>query len=59
MRLTAIALAVYAVISSAGFAATQGSAPWLGTTERASIYVWMLWIAVLAVAFLPKREPGV
>lgn len=36
---------------SIAFAAREPS-PWLGTAERVSIYAWMVWIAVLALALL-------
>ena len=39
----------------AGVQAEQES-PWLGLTERVSIYAWMLWVAVLAVCFLHDSE---
>ena len=30
--------------------------PWLGIIERVNIYAWMLWVAVLAVSFWPRRD---
>jgi len=30
--------------------------PWLGLVERISFAAWLLWLAVLAVALMPRRE---
>ena len=50
--------------SWAGVQASQDS-PWLGLTERISIYVWMLWLIALAAslwgeraASLRRQRPG-
>ncbi len=32
--------------------------PWLGATERVTIYGWMLWVAVLAIILLRTKESG-
>jgi hypothetical protein len=40
----------------AGLSAAQEASPWLGTAERVSIYAWMIWVGVLALALL--RSPG-
>jgi hypothetical protein len=41
----------------AGIFAKEDASPWLGVTERVSIYAWMVWVAVLALALL--RESNV
>ncbi|MFN8638314.1 MAG: DUF998 domain-containing protein [Dehalococcoidia bacterium] len=40
----------------AGAAATETSMPWIGLTERVSIYAWMLWLAALAIALAMARS---
>ena len=49
----AVAL-VFGAVS--GALAARESTAWVGAAERVNIYAWMLWVAVLAVAFL--REEG-
>lgn len=34
--------------------AARGSMRWIGLTERVNIYVWMLWLAVLALSLLAR-----
>ncbi len=34
----------------AGVEATRASMPWIGVTERVSIYAWMFWLAALGIA---------
>jgi hypothetical protein len=41
----------------AGVFATQEASPWLGTAERVSIYAWMGWVAVFAIALLRAFDP--
>lgn len=50
---TFVTLAVALVFGAlAGGSATQTSMPWIGLTERVSIYAWMLWLAALGIALV-------
>jgi hypothetical protein len=40
----------------AGLFARRPSTPWLGVTERVSIYAWMLWVGVFGSAFLAAGD---
>jgi hypothetical protein len=42
----------------ASLSAAQEVSAWLGTTERVSIYAWMVWVAVLAVVLLRSADLG-
>jgi hypothetical protein len=35
--------------------AAQEATPWLGVTERITVYGYMLWVAVLAIVLLRER----
>jgi hypothetical protein len=49
--------AVTGLIAGPGIAAKEPT-PWMGLTERASIYSQMLWVAVLAIALLRSERFG-
>ena len=38
--------------------ADNGPTPWVGIVERASVFSYLLWVAVLAIALLPRRRAG-
>lgn len=53
-----LAVALAFGVLAGGFA-RQGSSPWLGITERVSIYAWMLWVAIFALAMLRQSNARV
>jgi hypothetical protein len=57
--LTMAALLVFGSITgmSAPRVASNDPTPWLGITERASAYGWMLWVAVLAIVLMRAEQP--
>ena len=34
----------------------NGPTPWVGMVERVSVFSYLLWVAVLAIALLPRRR---
>ena len=36
--------------------ADNGPTPWVGIVERVSVFSYLLWVAVLAIALLPRRR---
>jgi hypothetical protein len=60
-RLYAFATLLTALVFGAwaGYQSGQDSTPWLGLTERVSIYAYMIWLLILAASLLrtrPSRE---
>jgi hypothetical protein len=44
---------VFGILAS--MVAAQEVSPWLGTTERVSIYAWMLWVGILGATLLREQ----